>query len=223
MINLIKKKKRTKICARVKFILLKISLFSLLSFLNEISYDFNSKINNFDGNRKELFDSNYIYVSDKINKRNIYDIMRNNSILKLKIKNNGSFFKHLLLLSGDIAVNPGPVQFPQNPQKGIPKTHGNDKLDTFEILNKRGLHFIHVNINSILPKIEEIRHIAYSTNLSVIGISESKLDSSVNDNEIGIPGFDILRKDRNRNGGGVLAYIRNDISFNVREDLNSVN
>ena len=105
---------------------------------------------------------NYINVSDKINKRNIYDIMRNNSILKLKIKNNGSFFKYSLLLSGHIAVNPGPVQFPPTAQKGIPKTHGNDKLDTFEILNKRGLHFIHVNINSILPKIEGIRPIAYS-------------------------------------------------------------
>ena len=89
MKNLIKKKRKSKMCARIKFILLKVAIFSLLSFLNEISYDFNSKINTFDGNRKDLFDSNYIYVSDKINKRNIYDIMRNNSILKLKIKNNG--------------------------------------------------------------------------------------------------------------------------------------
>ena len=32
-----------------------------------------------------------------------------------------------------------------------------------------------------------------------------------------------MRKDRNRNGGGVLAYIKDDLSFNVREDLNSSN
>ena len=79
--------------------------------------------------------------------------------------------------------------------------------DKFEIFNKCGLHFFHVNINSVLPKIEEIRYIAHSVNLSIIGLSESKLDNSVNDNEISIPGYDILRKDRNKNGaGGIGLY-----------------
>ena len=169
-------------CTTVRYILLKISILSLLCFLNEVNYDFNSELICFDGNQRELFDSNYMYISAKINKRNLFEMMRNNSILQLKIKNNGSFLKHLLLLSGDIAVNPGPVQFPPNTQKGVPETHVKDNLSNFEILNKRGLHFIHVNISSILPKIEEIRHIAHAINLSVIGISESKLDSSVNDN-----------------------------------------
>ena len=91
------------------------------------------------------------------------------------------------------------------------------------MFDKRGLHFIHVNINRILPKIEEIRYIAQSVNFSIIGLSESKLDNSVNDNEISVPGYDILRKDRNRNGGGVLAYIKNDLAYNVLEDLDSSN
>jgi hypothetical protein len=128
--------------------------------------------------------------------------MRNKSISQLAIKNDGAFFKHLLLLSGDIEANPGPVQLPPNAQEGMPVTQEKNGLDKFEIFNKRGLHFIHVNINSILPKIEEIRCIARSVNLSIIGLSESKLDNTVNDNEISIPGYDILRKDRNRNGGG---------------------
>ena len=41
---------------------------------------------------------------------------------------------------------------------------------------KRGLHFLHININSILSKIDELRHIAKLSNASVIGVSESKLD-----------------------------------------------
>ena len=43
------------------------------------------------------------------------------------------------------------------------------------------------------------------------------MDESVNDNEIKIPGYKILRKDRNRNGGGVCCYIKNSIDFIERK------
>ena len=73
-------------------------------------------------------------------------------------------------------------------------------------------------------KIEEIRYIERSVNLSIIGLSESKLDNFVNDNEISIPGYDIVRKDRNRNGGGgALVYLKNNHTYNIREDLSSSN
>ena len=42
------------------------------------------------------------------------------------------------------------------------------------------------------------------------------------DAEIWIENYSIVRKDRNRNGGGVCTYVRNDISFtlapNISED-----
>ena len=44
------------------------------------------------------------------------------------------------------------------------------------VFNSRGLHFIHLNINSLLPKIDELRNIAKLSNAAVIGIGESKLD-----------------------------------------------
>ena len=44
----------------------------------------------------------------------------------------------------------------------------------------------------------------------MIGISESKLDSTVLDPEIYIDNYEILRFDRNRYGGGVACYIRSD-------------
>ena len=106
---------------------------------------------------------------------------------------------------------------------------GSQKLDTpiegsindiadFGVFDQRGLHFIHLNINSILPKIDELRLIALKSNAAVIGITESKIDESVLDGEIGIDGYIPLRSDRNRQGGGVVCYIRRDISFN-RIDL----
>ena len=86
---------------------------------------------------------------------------------------------------------------------------------------QRGLHFLHLNINSLLPKIDELRLIANKTNAAVIGISESKLDKSVLDGEVGIDGCEIKRCDRDRHGGGVACYIRKDLVFNPRENFST--
>ena len=44
--------------------------------------------------------------------------------------------------------------------------------DAWNIFQKRSMHFIHLNINSILPKIDEICYVAKLTNATVIGLSE---------------------------------------------------
>ena len=36
------------------------------------------------------------------------------------------------------------------------------------------------------------------------------------DLEVNLPGYDILRCDRNRNGGSVACYIRKDLCFNTK-------
>ena len=41
------------------------------------------------------------------------------------------------------------------------------------------MHFIHLNINSFLSKINEVSYIAKLKNATVIGLSETKLDSTV--------------------------------------------
>jgi len=88
------------------------------------------------------------------------------------------------------------------------------------VFEQHGLHFIHLNINSILSKIDELRLIALKSNAAVIGITESKLDESVLDGEVEIDGYIPLRADRSRQGGGVVCYIRHDLPFN-RIDLYS--
>jgi hypothetical protein len=45
------------------------------------------------------------------------------------------------------------------------------------------------------------------------------LDSSINNGEISILGFNIVRRDRNRSGGGVAMFIHDTIAFNPRPDL----
>ena len=100
-------------------------------------------------------------------------------------------------------------------------TYKTDPVAAWKAFNKRGLHLIHLNINSLLSKIDELREIAGKTRATVIGITESKLDGSVLDEEINIDGYKLVRSDWNRHGGGVACYIHSDISFNVRGDFSS--
>ena len=92
---------------------------------------------------------------------------------------------------------------------------------SWSILNKRGLNFAHININSLLPKIDEVRNILNSNKISVLGITESKLDDTINDSEVQVSGYDIIRKDRNRKGGGVALFIKQGIVANKVSILNN--
>ena len=99
----------------------------------------------------------------------------------------------MLLLSCDISLNPGP---PHNSQIDRLSCNVFDK-------NKKGLHFLHVNVNSLLPKIEEVRFITKKSKATAIGISETKLDGIIFDAELYIEGYSIVRCDRDRKGGGL--------------------
>ena len=72
---------------------------------------------------------------------------------------------------------------------------------------------MHFNIYSLLPKIDEIRHIARLCDVAVIAISESKLDRSITYSEILIDNYDLLRCSLNKNGGGVACYFTKNLSY----------
>jgi exonuclease III len=64
-----------------------------------------------------------------------------------------------------------------------------------------------LNINSLLAHIDEFRVFMNEADIDIISINETKLDSSIKDNEVYIPGYEIVRKDRKingRHGSGVL-------------------
>ena len=48
---------------------------------------------------------------------------------------------------------------------------------------------MHLNINSLLPKIDELKEIVKIANPTVIGITETKLDNSIGDSEFSIDGY----------------------------------
>ena len=187
---------------------LKCMTFVFLNYKN--SSDFFNDVRT--GTRSEFFAFEFMNICNDFQ----FLVTRMNStfysVSKLKYRNMNSYFHLLILLSGDISLNPGP-----NHQ------HKLQCLNEWNIFKSRGLHFIHLNINSLLPKIEELRITAKSTNAAIIGISESKLDESVLEPEIQIDDYKILRCDRNRHGGGVACYIRNDLSYNIISIFQSEN
>ena len=114
------------------------------------------------------------------------------TLSKMKNKHHSLFLIFVLLLSGNISTNPGP-----NQNRNI--NHSNNNRLPFQ---KSGIHITHLNVNSLLPKLDEIKDFILHTKPTVFGISESKLDNSISNSEIDINEYIIIRSDRNRHGGG---------------------
>ena len=89
-----------------------------------------------------------------------------------------------------------------------------DKLE-FNEFKQKGLKVLHLNVRSLLRNISELRLLLNQNDVHILSINETWLDSSILNNEINIENFQVIRKDRNRHGGGVAVYIRNDLHFEL--------
>ena len=100
-----------------------------------------------------------------------------------------------LLLSSDISLN-----------SGLPHSSQIDGL-SWNVFDKKGLHFLDINVNSLLLKIEDIIFIVKKSKATVIGISEAKLDGATFCAEVYIEGHSLVRCDRDRKDVEVLQII----------------
>ena len=92
---------------------------------------------------------------------------------------------------------------------------------TFE---SKGLHFCNLNIQHIVPKIDELRiTMAHENSPDIFGMCETFLTSSVSDDQMAVYGFDLMRKDRsdtqNKAGGGIILYYRKSINCKRKCDI----
>ena len=92
----------------------------------------------------EFFTIEALHITYKINEFSTNMHLKLLTIHKMKYKSNHLYVKIALLLSGDINLNPRPV------------TRHQLKDPKFEAFNNKGLHLIHLNINSLLAKIDEL-------------------------------------------------------------------
>ena len=102
-----------------------------------------------------------------------------------------------------------PTTAPTAPSMAIQDTH-------LDALRGKGLLFIHANVRSLLPKLPEIKLFLNRTKAAILAISETWLDNTVTDAELNVDGYSVLRKDRNRHGGGVCMFINNHLNYDKR-------
>ena len=69
----------------------------------------------------------------------------------------------------------------------------------------------HININSLANKFDQLK-LLVQKNIDILIVGETKLDDTFPTNQFSINGFSKpYRMDRNRFGGGIMIFIREDI------------
>ena len=84
---------------------------------------------------------------------------------------------------------------------------------------KHGIKISHLNIRTLLPNLDQIRSLISNERIHILCLNETRLDHTISDSEISIPGFSVFRNDRDRHGGGVAVYISNSLSYSVIDNL----
>ncbi len=122
--------------------------------------------------------------------------------LQFEVKNNNLHLLLNILLSGDVATNPGPCK-------------------------DQHLRCLSFNAQSIRSKIKSpdgtftsnlksFQDLVYAERLDMIMVTETWLNNNITNNEILPKGYHVIRKDRDadKRGGGVLMALREDIAYN---------
>ena len=78
-----------------------------------------------------------------------------------------------------------------------------------------------IHVNGLLKNIDELKLLVDEEDLDILAINETKLDNETSNEIISLDNFDLRRKDRNRHGGGVAIYIRDDIKYLQRYNLHN--
>ena len=86
----------------------------------------------------------------------------------------------------------------------------------FNPIKSNNFSVLHVNVWSILAegRLEYVTRLCNKYKLDVLVISETKLDDTIPDNLLSIHGYhEPIRRDRNRNRGGVMCYIASHLPY----------
>ena len=184
--------------------------------------------------RRRFWHTVHFALLSRLKKNILQKRLSQDALPKVYLNKYGSYFKFILLLSGDINLNPGPTTPKRNDILWELLSFHNCSFSTeqmdyqlhplsvvgsgaWNIFQKRAMHFIHLNINSLLHNIDEIRYFAKLANAIVIGLSEIKLANTVLSSELEIEGYDLVRSDWS--WGGVACFVKNSISYNQKPNF----
>lgn len=67
---------------------------------------------------------------------------------------------------------------------------------------------MHLNINSLFSKFIHIKKVLDTVLFDLIALNETKIDQFISNKDIDHDCYDLIRRDRNRRGGGILVYYK---------------
>ena len=80
-------------------------------------------------------------------------------------------------------------------------------------------------MRSLVNHIDELRVLLATSLIDVLAINETWLNPTISDNDVYIPGYDIIRRDRafksadGKTYGGVCFYVHSSVNFIQRKDM----
>ena len=76
---------------------------------------------------------------------------------------------------------------------------------------------LHLNVASLISKMDEIKEILNLRLFDIICLNETKIDSNTPNGFLSSKYYKCIRRDRTSNGGGILVYIKKRIyNFKTR-------
>ena len=100
----------------------------------------------------------------------------------------------LILLCGDIELCPGPK------------------------INK-GIQIAHQNVRGLFSKRDDVADFINQNNVNIFGVTETLLTTTLLSSFVFVDGYNFERRDRVGKGGGTAVYIKENIDYTRREDL----
>ncbi|RNA26201.1 reverse transcriptase [Brachionus plicatilis] len=86
-----------------------------------------------------------------------------------------------------------------------------EDLKNFGARNSRFLRIVHLNVNSLFLKKNELLEVVSLGLYDLISINETKLDDSIPSSFFSHPNYRNLRRDRLKDGGGVMVLVKKNI------------
>ena len=96
-----------------------------------------------------------------------------------------------------------------------------ETTETKSEIHNTGFKVMALDIFSLMLHLDELRIFLNEQRPHIIGITETKIDSTTDNSHIEIDDYVVERNDRNRHGGGVAMYIHKSVNYRIREDLSN--